>query len=435
MRNIDPILKSRQLAKQQTLYNNANPSMEVIAVRARTPITRKELWQELVITESTTAVCTSVAAKKTGRTPERVYAAYVDSTGLLTVKSAAVRMPIRLMTWQVETTIAGCIGCAIEFDGYFVRVGQNTEYRTESTPLLFYVTSAGALYGGPLGGTYSILGESNVSAVSAVRGFRSTMGEYDQGLILFSIVSGDIYYRELIDDVWSDAAPIGFGPSVTWVELNTTLTWDYRIVIQAVTSTGVLYELYAHSDGIAKKNFEHIEITNISATGQMLDVYYHDFQEGAENIEIVDLSALAALLWAVDQHMIDAENIAVSLEDPENPGTYYDDYGYKVRVTWDHPIDIMTGNDSAFTLTDSNSVAFGSTSVTQISGKVIEIEFQNFNNAVGNCTIAYTPGTIQGEAGQALLTSSVVFTPTGLVPFSVAPPVPVSAENLILWEA
>jgi len=197
----------------------------------------------------------------------------------------------------------------------------------------------------------------------------------------------------------------------------------------------VLYELYAHSDGIAKKNFEHIEITNISATGQMLDVYYHDFQEGAENIEIVDLSALAALLWAVDQHMIDAENIAVSLEDPENPGTYYDDYGYKVRVTWDHPIDIMTGNDSAFTLTDSNSVAFGSTSVTQISGKVIEIEFQNFNNAVGNCTIAYTPGTIQGEAGQALLTSSVVFTPTGLVPFSVAPPVPVSAENLILWEA
>jgi len=432
MRYIDPTLKARIQSAQQTLYNNANPQMEVIAVRARTPITRKELWQELIITESATAVCTSVAVKKTGRTPETVYAAYVDSTGVLTVKSAAIKMPIRLMTWQVETTISDCVACAIEFDGYFVRVGQHTEYHTESTPWLFYVTTAGALYGGPLGGTYTILGESNVSAVSAVRGFRSTMGEYDQGLILFSIVSGDIYMRELIDDVWSDAAPIGFGPEVTWVELNTTLTWDYRIVIQAVDSSGVLYELYAHSDGIAKKNFEHIEITNLTATGQMYEVAYRDAQ-GIENIEIVDLSALAALLWAVDQYMIEAENIAVSLEDPENPGTYYDDYGYKVMVTWDHPVDILTGNGSAFTLTDSTLVAFGSTAVAQIDADTIEITFQNFNNAMGNCTIAYTPGTIQGEAQQTLLASSVVFTPTGLVPVAVDPPVPTGAVNTIDW--
>jgi len=45
----------------------------------------------------------------------------------------------------------------------------------------------------------------------------------------------------------------------------------------------------------------------------------------------------------------------------------------------------------------------------------------------------YTPGTMRGEAGQLLGTASRTFTPVGLVPFEVIPPVPVSIENTIDW--
>lgn len=421
MRNIDPILKSRQLAKQQTLYNNANPSMEVIAVRARTPITRKELWQELVITESATAVCTSVAVKKTGRTPERVYAAYVDSTGLLTVKSAAVRMPIRLMTWQVETTIADCVACALEFNGEFVKFKDyQKEYWTDELPWLFFITTSGALMAGVLGGPYDAIAAANVTALDAIYGVRSLYGDTDQGMIVFYILSGSLYYNQYIDGVWVGQQTISTAPAVC-TAVKAERTFDWRIIVQIRDDVGKLYEI------ISKPAISgHTNLENLTAHAAMsVDVYEVDYIDTKSTDEQITAMASMAVtvLWGISPIMISAWNI-------DNGSG---DYGYKVRLVFDHDVANVTGNDTAFLLTDSESRVFNSTAVLQISSTELEIEFQNFNNTEGDITLAYTPGTIVGEAGQTVDADTIVFTPNGLVPTITPPPVPLSAINIIDW--
>jgi hypothetical protein len=164
MRYIDETIRARLLQAQKTLYNNANPSMDVIAVRPTTAITNKDFWQESIVAADTTATCTTVALRRTsGRTADRAYVAYI-SDGTLTVKSAMLTPPINQISWTVVETIANCIGCAVEFNGSFVKSEINkVEYLTDELPWLFYVTSTGQLMAGVLGGSYESLVGANVT--------------------------------------------------------------------------------------------------------------------------------------------------------------------------------------------------------------------------------------------------------------------------------
>jgi len=421
MRYIDPTLKERILSAQQTLYNNANPSMEVIAVRARTPITRKELWQELIITESATAICTSVAIKKTGRTPERVYATYVDSSGVLTVKSAVVRLPIRLMTWTVELTIPGCVACAIEFNGEFVKLkNYQKEYWTDDIPWLFYITTGGALMAGILGGPYESLAGSNVSAIDVVHGVRSIYGDIDQGMVAFYIMSGSLYYNQYVDGEWVGQQSISIAPTIC-TQVHAERTFDWRIIVQVRDDAGKLFEIFSKQAISGHTNIESIT-AHAAMSVDVFEITYYDTKSSDEQITaLADMEV--TVLWGISPVMISAWNI--------NNGS--GDYGYKVRLVFDHDVANVAGNDTSFLLTDSESRFFNSTAVSQISSTELEIEFQNFNNAKGNITLAYTPGTMVGEAGQTVDSDTIVFTPTGLVPIITPPPVPLSAINIIDW--
>ena len=147
----------------------------------------------------TTATCTTVALRRTsGRTADRAYVAYI-SDGTLTVKSAMLTPPINQISWTVVETIANCIGCAIEFNGSFVKSGINkVEYLTDE-PWLFHVTSDGQLMAGVLGGSYESLGWCECHGSDAVRGVASKYKDIDQGLLVFYVIAGDLYYRDLID--------------------------------------------------------------------------------------------------------------------------------------------------------------------------------------------------------------------------------------------
>lgn len=410
-------------AIRDVLFPDGGESMYAFAKRSRTPIDNKSYWQMGIIASQFNADSTSIAVQKTGLEPERIYVAYCDARNGF-IEYAPITHPVANIGFTEVQTLTDCAKVIVAFDGTFAyNTFRQIEFFTEDIPWVFYINSAGALYGMQLNGTPIILAESNATDLTATRGFRSVLGEYDTGLVLFFILNGDIYYRQYIDGVWEDGLPINFGPDVTWVRINASFTFDYRICIQAEDSDGNLYEIFTTFDGIAKKNFEHIEITDITATGQLLAVSYYDFQDGAENIEIANISAGGQLLWAVDTNMISASNI-------DNGSG---DYGYKVRIIWDHVIDILTGNNTAFQLIDSESHVFNSISVSQIDGDEIEVAFQNFNNAVGNCDVTYIAGTIIGEAGQVLDNSTIQFTPTNLVPFAIDPPAPLSMVITSDW--
>lgn len=428
MRYIDPTLKARIQSAQQTLYNNANPSMEVIAVRARTPITRKELWQELVITESATAVCTSVAVKKTGRTPERVYAAYVDSTGLLTVKSAAVKMPIRLMTWQVETTIAGCVACSLEFEGRFRHEGRNVVFLTDELPFLFYVTTGGALYGGILGGSYEQLAAANVTAIDVINGVSNTYDAQDQGFFLFYILSGTLYYNYYLDGAWQGQQSISIAPANA-VNVKAERTFDYRIILHVTDNTGALYEVYGKMEATGWNATDSL-IMSVSANGGLVDVTYSENQSDSENISM-NVSILGypepMRMATYSPTLLEVYNIATSTEDPENPGQYYDDYGYRVVFVFDQYIPNAADYPSAFKLTDSyNATWYGQSAV--VDHNIVTVTFTDLNNAGNDITATALASDLWN--GYVMLTeTSNVFTATGLIPTEVPAPQVVSITN------
>jgi hypothetical protein len=113
----------------------------------------------------------------------------------------------------------------------------------------------------------------------------------------------------------------------------------------------------------------------------------------------------------------------------ENIDNGFGNYGFKVRVTFDECVfDVDTG----FSLSDSSSGAWSSSSVIKVSDKIVEISFSNFNNADGDCTVSYTPGTMMGDI-VAVEADSLVFTPTNLVPYVTEPPLLVSIGNIEDW--
>lgn len=421
MRSIDLSLKERLQLKAMTAANNANPSMEITAIRPQTPIFNSRFWQESVVSAGVTAVCTSVAVRRTGRLADRVYVAYVDSTGLLTVKYAALAYPVSSMTWHTVTTIAGCSACALEFDGTFIKAAYGkVEFRTSELPWLFYITAAGALMGGILGSEYTTLAETGVTAVTAVRGYAKPLWDIDAGLLVFFVVDGDIYYRSRVAEVWSDGAPIAFGPDVTWVYINAINTFDYRIVIQATDSTGALYELFSEPEGIGKKSIDNLEIVDVSATGELVDIIFWD-ATGNENIEITDISAAAALIYGLSPIPLAIQNI--------DNGT--GDWGKYLTVRFDYPVYGLIGNAGQIVITDGNLAEYAGQTIEYVGTdfKTVKIGYTNFNGAYGTtCELKYTQGTMTGPAGELVSDFTFEFVPSNLsVP---EPAVALSAYNI-----
>lgn len=426
MRPIDPTLKAKLLEAYQTLYNNAEPNVEAIVSRPTTPITSKNYWEETIVTENVTSICTSVAIQKTGRYPEKAYVAYVDDSNVLVVKSADLVYPITRMVWEVEETIENCLACAVDFDGSFVRASRDkVEFRTEETPWLFYVTSTGQLMAGVLGGSYESLVGANVTAIDAVRGVASKYKDIDQGLLVFYVIAGSLYYRDLIDGVWGGQTSVSIAPADI-VSVRAERTFDYRIVLQVTDTSGSLHEIFTKMESSGWQATEQIS-ASLSVATVLIAIDYL-YNKSADERITAGLSVDTALLYALSPVMVSAENVIHNDSELE----IEDDYGYKVVLHWDERVFDATGNEASFSMVDEASAVFRCTLVEKTGIKEITLLFQNFNNATGDLTLLYTPGTMMGEV-VAIEADSFVFTPTGLVPFATEPPVPVSIENIEGW--
>lgn len=181
---------------------------------------------------------------------------------------------------------------AIAFDGTMPKAVSGVyEFKTESEPWVFWEAS-GVLYARKLGTTDTVtLASANCTWVSAVRAMWSEVSGFDFGMCVFFIVSGVLYYRQLIGGVWYDAeaVPTSALPTVdsgvTWTEVSASRTWDYRIALQLKASDSMMYEVFTQFMGIGSKNAEHINLKSVKATGGMTKVNYHDYAEN-EHVEM-----------------------------------------------------------------------------------------------------------------------------------------------------
>jgi hypothetical protein len=325
---------------------------------------------------------------------------------------ATILPELSAQAWTLVDTIADAVRVAVAFDGRMVKsVRGNTEYITTGDPWVFWIDSLGVLRGKLLGGDPVVLAESNATAVAAVRGHQSEDGGFDQGLILFFLLDGVLYYRAYIDGVWTDGQPADAGPEETWTDITASRTWDYRIAVQMVNAAGRVVELFTRTEGIAKQNVEHLEISKIEADAARIPVTYHATDE-IERVEIADITASGELPWGA------TDNTVTRVENVDNGSG---DWGRIIEVEVLHPwysVPTVQLRDI-----DADQV-IPIESVTLTAG-VLTVEISltleyGINAVEGDIEVTLTDGV--NEAGIEYDLMEVDFTPTNLDPPVMDPP-------------
>lgn len=421
MRRVPGDVASRLERKVQTWANGAAPELDLWITRPTTAMdTNRFLERQTVsVGEGVTDVSVAVCHPRAGVGSSRTYLAYVQG-GTAKVAYAAAKTRMDAHAWIDSGFSAPASNLAIAFDGTMPRdTAGRVEFVTEQYPWVFWVDS-GALYAQKLGtGKTVILAENNCAGVSAIRAMWSEVGDFDFGLVAFFILSGALYYRQLIGGVWQDAVPVSCGPSgVMWAEVAAFRTWDYRVGVQVKASSGAVYELFTQFMGAGKQTIERISV-NVATAGSLMEVNKHSTRDAEHMAAEVD--ARGELLWGLPCYGVAARN----LDDGEG------DWSKRITVTMDHPIDPATGgeNGQAFALVDANGTSFYSASASASSdGMTLTLTFISFAAASGECDLVYIPGTLASKAA-ACEAWRVAFTPRNLVPPQVDPPAPVEVWN------
>lgn len=384
--------------------------------------------QKIADIENLTAC--SIACKKEhyGTAPEAIYIAYI-ADGTARIKTALHKSDISSHVWQDTGFSTSAVDVSIAFDGKMPRTHGHVEFLTGSRPYVFWVTSSGELKVSILGFLGEmILANENCTKVSAIRATQSDLVSDDFGLVVFFIVNGQIYYRQHIKGIWYDAVPLSVGPSgVTYTDIRAFRTWDYRIGVQAKTSSGDVYEIFSQFQGIGKNSSEHLEITSVSVAGALHTISYHDTKSSDEHLEITSVAVIPALYGGLYKATAPQIISAYNLEDPQH------DWGKIAVFIFDcHLVaSEVSAQPSAFSIKDSRNMIFAAqTAALGPDGKTVTLTFIDFNAARGTCTANYTPGTVTSMAGTTLAAASLSWTPVNLVAPQIPAPEVYSIENV-----
>lgn len=419
MRTVPRDLEPKLGSAIQTRANNSNPSVHAVISRATIPLTDENfLERQLVLESSIEDVSIAVSHPKANAPNSQVFVGFIQN-GVAKVYGAMCKLGMAYHSWVDYGFAEPAEAISVAFDGTMPKaVSGDVEFVTEEKPWVFW-THKGVMYARKLGESNTVvLAESNCEDVSAVRAMWSEVGLFDFGLCVFFILSGSIYYRQLISGEWTDGVPVTFGPSGTkWVEIAAQRTWDYRVVLQAKTSSGVIYELFTQYMGIGKQTTEHIAVKSVSADADFTKIKKRDTMN-TEHIN-VSAQALGSRLYAYSSMPVSAFNIADS----------EDNWGKFVVVQLNYPVTAVHNNGASFSIFDSADIEYRSLAAEPSEdGLSITIEFIDINNAIGECSLRYTPGTVQSPV-VPMDSWSISFVPVNLVPVAADPPVALEVWN------
>lgn len=425
MRTVPSYISSRLAKNIQTRANNSAPSSRIWISRPSTVLVDDRLLErQTILNASVTDVSVAVCHPKKRRSNTAIFMAYI-SDGVARVVSAKHKLRMDAHVWVDTGFEADATAVSIAFDGTMPKVyGSEVEFVTENEPWVFWVDDT-VLYAKKL---YSeedpiVLAEENCTDVSAIRAMWSSVGSFDFGLVAFFILSGKLYYRQLIDGEWMDAELVVFGPEgVVWEEIAAFRTWDYRVGVQAKTTDGKIYEMFTQYMGIAKQGTEHLNV-DVHSDADLIKVAHHE-PTPQEHLSISGIQTGApygGFYSTLPPNIVGAYNI-----DDGNG-----DWGKKLVIVSDVHLraEDIAANYASFSITDSlgRSFAAYSAELAVEDAKTITLTFQDFNAAKGECIASYTPGTAITMADTVMEYTELTFTPVNLVPPDV--PVP-EAEDI-----
>lgn len=430
MRNVPKALQSKLNTNMQVPSENAQPHLDAWITRPRTQIVDANfLERQTVATGTITAADVAVRHMKFAQESDRVFIAYVTG-GTAKVVSSEYEEVIDRHVWEDSGFSANATDVAIAFDATAKRdLLDRSEYLTKEMPWVFWI-DGGALYAKLLGSDEDpiTLAQGACTAVTAIRASYSEISDFDFGLCVFFLAGNVLFYRQYIGGTWYDAVTVTNLPDgITITDISASRTWDYRIVLQFLTTDMYLYELYSQYGGIGTRNQEHIEIGDITAQGELTRIYYTDAKSGDEHIEIGDITAQGALLYAYTAVPVKAYNTDT------NDGS--GNYGFFVNVTFSHKVHDAAGKNQLFIMTDTNGNVFGCIAVAEIYGGMgLRLEFLDFNVAAKaeSLTLTYTAPTSGGVMSPVvpLESFSITFIPENLIDPGVPAPSITEAKNI-----
>ena len=279
MRPVSVEFDKRIIKKVQTKATNADPRIDFWVSRPTTQLIDDELLEKQSVTSGVTDCDIAVKHEHFGRKADGLAMAYVKG-GVAKVATSPYYESMKRHAWIDSGFSEPAQKVAIAYDGAMPKdISNKFEFITRGEPWVFWVNN-GAIYGRQLGGATSILAEANATSISATRAMWSDVPGFDFGLVLFMILNGYIYYRQLINGEWYDATMLTAVPTlddgISWAQVDVSRTWDYRIALQLVDSIGTIYEVFTQFMGIGSKNAEHIEVKGITSDGELTKVYYKD---------------------------------------------------------------------------------------------------------------------------------------------------------------
>lgn len=420
MRSMSSTMKRKVASRIQAGENGMSASLWV--GRPTTPLTDDNFLEKQTVLQGNNITKTSLAVchPKLSRGATHIYFAYIESGELKITRTHYVDImerhewePVEFSEWAEDVALC--------FDGTMPKAPNGwVEFKTEQVPWAFWVLN-GVLYGRKLDdpGEPLVLAEANCSAVSAVRAMWSSSGGFDFGLVVFFLLSGQLYYRQLIGGEWMDAEVVFFGPDgVKWEALAAFRTWDYRVGVQLKSTDGAFYEMFTQFMGVGKQLTEHIS-ANVKTNARYTAIEYIDVKTD-EHIE-ANVSASSMMTYGLSSVPVSVRNV--------DDGT--GNYGTTIHILLDYPVTNVDGHSANFSLTDSNGARYICTDARGgEDGLTLILTFVDFNQAEGaTLTINYVPGTILSPA-TAMEAFSYTFTPENLEALDTPAPEPVRAWNM-----
>ena len=409
MRILPAKLREKINKANQTIYENADPHMDVLLRRARTGLTGTDLFYMQTIREGTDLEALGIDLQRTNvnGAPSKAFNIYIKD-GIC--KVATKNLPSKVKEqWVDVLTIGPATACDIAFDGRWYR---DDQYRwqlvTIGNPWLFYVTG-GNLYTKQWTAEPVLLAEG-VSKISAIRGWKNTyMWNHDQGIIVAYIKSGVIYYRNYCQQppdqpaIWEIERAIDLPTPAQNVALFRTN--DYR--------TGVLCESNSQMYWtITTRNWANMatEVHSLSAgidvSVELIDLEYSDLYLKHNLSSGIDIEI--AMYYGLSEYIF---------KSAENDGNVtivaMTDYYYLIDAS---PSDFEI-RDSANALFNVLDIEYGNTK----NELIMTVDNLGFS-APDDLTLKFLGGTTKGEAGQDVDPFEITFTPTGIDYVEVDPP-------------
>lgn len=284
MRSIDPVLLRKIKEQNQTIYNNAQPKMEVSVARAKSTVMDSTYWTVETIRQTTGLGDVSVAPrrfKSYGR-PNRIYEIHVKDGEVIT---SIREYPDKLREgFKNQFSLGLGTSVAVAFNGEWERYRKFYRLVTEEKPWISWVDNNGYLWTQRWDETETRMQlSSNVVKVRMIRAWKNTAIHYlDQGIVAAYIkTDGKVYYRNFcIQEDYSEAWEYEkelTGFTGTAVNVNLFITNDYRMGFIIEDNTSKIHWLVTVRNWGGMASPAESIVTSIKdITFNITPIKYHD---------------------------------------------------------------------------------------------------------------------------------------------------------------